>query len=173
MGDFTLQTNVREITMALIVQGIGFSLLFVPLTTVALAHVERRQISDASGLNSLVRQLGGSIGLAIFTSLLTRFVAVAHAGIAARLDPSRLEVAQRMASMQGAMIRRGMDAATAHAMALRVLAGTVARQAQVIAFDKSFVLGAVLMLALLPLVFFLEHPKETGEAPPEAAHVEA
>ena len=171
MGDFTLQTSIRDVTFALMVQGVGFSLLFVPLTTVALAHVERRHISDASGLNSVVRQLGGSIGLAIFTTQLTRFVVIAQAGIAAHLDPTRPEVASRMAAMQAAFVHRGMDAAAAHAAALRALGGMVARQAELVAFDKSFQLGGLLMLTLLPLVFFLRHP-ESEEAHEGAAHVE-
>src|SRR5439155_26566143 len=111
----------------------------------------RRHISDATGLNSVVRQLGGSVGLAIFTTLLTRYVTVAQAAIGAHLDPTRPEVMSRLTMIQSGLMRRGMDAVSAHAAALRALAGMVARQAQVVAFDKIFELGGLLMLTLLPL----------------------
>ena len=57
----TLQSTERDVVSALAIQGIGFACLFVPLTTVALANIPRHQLSDATGLNSLLRQIGGEI----------------------------------------------------------------------------------------------------------------
>jgi len=166
MSGYTLQTGVHDIVLGMAIQGVGFSLLFVPLTTVALSHVERRLIPDASGLNSLVRQLGGSVGLAIFTTLLTRYVVAAQASIAAHLDPARPEVAGRMAMMERAFTSRGMDALTAHGAALRAMAGMVGRQAQLVAFDKTFQLSAILMAVLLPLTLLLREPPHVEDAGP-------
>ena len=171
MASFTLGTSVGGITSAMIVQGIGFSMLFVLLTTVALSHVRRHQISDASGLNSVVRQFGGSVGLAVFTTLLTRFVVEARAGLIQHLDPGRPEVMQRLAMIRNAFMARGMNPASARDAALQALSGITSRQAQVIGFDRSFALGAILMLALLPLVLFLKHPEQAPEER-EAAPVE-
>ncbi len=174
MGGFTLETPVTAITGALMVQGVGFSLLFIPLTTVALSHVPRRHIADASGLNSLVRQFGGSAGLAIFTTLLTRYADVARAGLTAHLDPARPEVAQRLAAMTAGLMRRGYDAVGAKAAAIRLLGFEVERQAALLAFVKTFELGGLLMLCALPLLVFLRQPPhdETVSAAegPAAAH---
>jgi DHA2 family multidrug resistance protein len=174
MGHFTLQTGMTDITAALIVQGIGFAFLFVPLTTVALSHVDRPQLSDASGLNSVVRQFGGSIGLAIFTTLLTRYAVQARDGMAQHLTPDRVEVVRRLAAMKAMFIQRGMDAAGASVAALQALAATVARQAQVIAFDRTFILGSVLMLTLLPLALLLREPayEEAVARPTEPMNVD-
>jgi len=80
----------------------------------------------------------------------------------------------RLTMIQSGLMRRGMDAVSAHAAALRALAGMVARQAQVVAFDKIFELGGLLMLTLLPLVLFLRHPATVEAEPaPAAADVEA
>jgi DHA2 family multidrug resistance protein len=170
MGGYTLQTGTHDIVLGMVIQGIGFSLLFVPLTTVALSHVERRFIADASGLNSLVRQLGGSVGLAIFTTLLTRFMVAAHEALIADVNPARLVVSTRLAGMERTFMTRGMDAASAHGAAVRAMAGLVGRQAQLIAFDKSFQLSAILMAALLPLTLLLRQPPhQEGRRPaPEA-----
>src|SRR6266849_5910636 len=73
MGHYTLQTSQRDIVNVLIIQGIAFSCLFIPLTTVALSTIPRHRLPDATGLNSLLRQTGGSVGLAVFATLLTRF----------------------------------------------------------------------------------------------------
>src|SRR5204862_510108 len=75
MSHYTLATSPSGVVWALLVQGLGFSFLFVPLTTVALASVPRQRMADATGLNSLMRQLGGSIGLATFATLMTRYQA--------------------------------------------------------------------------------------------------
>jgi MFS transporter, DHA2 family, multidrug resistance protein len=155
MGYFTLQTPMPRIIAALIIQGIGFSCLFVPLTTVALSHVERTQLADASGLNSLVRQFGGSAGLAIYGTLLDQFAIRARAALAVHVDPHRFEVAQRINAMTQGLMARGMDAATAKAAAVKALAGSVAGQGMLIAFEKNFLLSGFMMLALLPLTILL------------------
>ena len=70
---------------AIVIQGFGFACLFVPLTTVALAGIPRYRLTDATGLNSLLRQIGGSLGLAAFATLLPHFIAAARTGLAAHL----------------------------------------------------------------------------------------
>ena len=177
MGRFTLQTSDTGIIATLLLQGVGFSLLFVPLTTVALSHVARTQLTDASGLNSLVRQFGGSAGLAIYGTLLEQYSTRARAALAVHVDPFRPEVAQRLELMTRGLVGSGMDAATAKAAALKALAGTVARQGAMIAFEKTFMLTGFMMLTLLAFVFFLrskdhEAPRPPGADPPPALMVD-
>jgi DHA2 family multidrug resistance protein len=155
MGRFTLESSDAGIIRVLLLQGVGFSCLFVPLTTVALSHVPRPELTDATGLNSLVRQFGGSAGLAIYGTLLTQFMIRARNGLIAHVDPFRPEVTERLARITQGMMARGMDAGSAHSAAIRMLEGTVTRQASVIAFEKTFFLTGIMMLVLLPLAFFL------------------
>jgi MFS transporter, DHA2 family, multidrug resistance protein len=159
MGHFTLLTSDVGVIKTLILQGVGFSLLFVPLTTVALSHIERTQLTDASGLNSLVRQFGGSAGLAIYGTLLDQFTTRAKAALVTHVDASRPEVTERVAMITHGLMARGMDALTAHAAALRALGGAVARQGAMVAFEKTFMLTGFMMLVLVPLTFFL-HSKD-------------
>src|SRR5262249_28509319 len=77
MSHYTLQTSTSNILSTLILQGIAFSCLWVPLTTVALSSIPRHKLSDATGSNSLLRQIGGSMGLAVFGTLLPRFATAA------------------------------------------------------------------------------------------------
>ena len=123
---------------------------------------------DASGLNSLVRQFGGSAGLAIYGTLLEQYTTRATAALAVHVDPFRPEVAQRLDLMTRGMIGRGMDATTAKAAALKALAGTVARQGAMIAFEKTFILTGFMMLTLLALVFFLRSKDHEAPGPPGA-----
>ena len=169
MSQFALDTSASDIVFAISIQGIGFSLLFVPLTTVALSQVPRHRISDATGINSLLRQMGGSFGLAIFATLLSRATTTARASIGVHLDPTRPEVAARLFAIEQAMRARGLDPVAAHDAALRSLSGVVARQATVVAFDHMFLFAGIVFLGVIPLLFFLRAPDVEAVAP---AHVE-
>jgi len=152
---FTLDTSHLAIVGCTSIQGVGFSCLFVPLATAALSGIRRHQLSDATGLNSLFRQVGGSIGLAVFATLLTRSAAPARTSIASHLVETDPIVSTRLAQIAEGMIRSGYHPADAHAGARAVLYGLVERQATVLAFEKVFLLAALMFLAVLPLLVFL------------------
>ncbi len=168
LSHVTLQTGSAGIVRAGIVQGVGFSFLFVSLTTAALASVPRTKLADATGLNSLLRQIGGSVGLAAFATLLSNYAVHAHAAIAAHLPAGRPEVLERLGRLQAGFVARGFDDVSARAAALKALAGTATQQATVMSFERLFLLTGLLFLLVLPLLFFLkvnrngpaEHPAE-------------
>ncbi len=166
----TLDTTASGIIHPIMIQGIGFSFLFVPLTTAALSEIPRTKLADATGLNSLLRQVGASMGLAVFATLLSRYGVQAKAALSAHVTPDRLEVQGRLAAMEGAFRQRGFDPVSAREAALRALDGLVTRQAMVIAFERVLLLGGLAMLCVLPLLWFL---KVKRHKPSEAPHVEA
>ncbi len=174
MGAFTLQTSTEGIIATLLLQGVGFACLFVPLTTVALSHVERTQLTDASGLNSLVRQFGGSAGLAIYGTLLEQSQHRAHAALTEHVTIYQPDVVRRVSGMAARFMAQGMDLAHARTAALQALEGLVQRQASMIAFERIFMLTGFSMLVLLPLTLML-HDRTRGQAdgPPSPAHVPA
>ncbi len=155
LSHLTLDSGTRDIVVPLLIQGAGFACLFVPLTTVALSNVPRHKLADATGLNSLIRQIGGAIGLAIFATLIGNYAVVARGGIDPHVTATRPEVWQRLQALQQGFIARGMDAVSAQSAALRVLAGTAIRQSTVLSFDRIFVLAGGLFLLVLPLLYFL------------------
>jgi DHA2 family multidrug resistance protein len=156
LGRITLQSTSTDIIRAILVQGAGFAFLFVPLTTAALSNVPRRLLSDATGLNSLLRQVGGSVGLAVFATLLSRDAVVARHGIVAHLTIDRPEVGARLAQLQAFFFSKGYDLVSAKATALRALDGVVAQQSMVLAFEHVFYLAGIVFLAVLPLLLFLK-----------------
>jgi DHA2 family multidrug resistance protein len=174
MSHYTLDTTSRDVVVVLAIQGVAFACLFIPLTTVALSRIPRHQLADATGLNSLLRQIGGSLGLAIFASLIPRLTKVASTALGAHLTPERPEVASRLASLSQYLQGHGYDPATAQVAAGRMLGGVVLRQATLITFNRLFLLSGVLFLLVLPLLFFLKSPDHGPARPPpgEPVHVE-
>jgi DHA2 family multidrug resistance protein len=171
MAHYTLETGSRTVVFAIIVQGFGFASLFVPLTAVALSTIPRYRLADATGLNSLLRQIGGSLGLALFATLLPRFVAAARNGLAAHVVAGLPAVTGRVGMIERGLGARGLDPADAHAAAGRVLGGLVMRQATVLAFERMFMLAGIAFLFILPLVIFLKKPKAASGPKPDI-HVE-
>lgn len=166
MSHYTLETSAQSVVLAIMIQGFGFASLFVPLTTVALSGIPRLRLTDAAGLNSLLRQIGGSLGLAAFATLLPHFVASARSGVAAHIDPGRPEVIARLGALQSALTARGLDAAAAHEGAARVLDGVLARQASVLGFERMFLIAGIAFLFVIPVALFLRKPP--GAAKPSA-----
>jgi DHA2 family multidrug resistance protein len=159
MGHYTLATSSRGIVNVLILQGIAFSCLFIPLTTVALSSIPRHRLPDATGLNSLLRQTGGSMGLAVFATMMSRYASRAREAMLPSLSPDRPEVAARLQGMQRMLQGRGYDAHAAQATAAQLLDFQVRRQAMVLSFERLFYLAGILFLLVLPLVFFLRMPE--------------
>ena len=147
LSNITLDTGSRDMVIPLIITGAAFACLFVPLTTAALSKVERHLMADAAGLNSFVRQVGGSIGLTIFATMFTNYAIEAHGALSAHLTVLRPEVV-------GAI----MHAANPR-MAFGYLALHSYQQATVLSFDRVFLLQGILFFLVIPLLFFLRVPR--------------
>ncbi|HVZ89561.1 MAG TPA: DHA2 family efflux MFS transporter permease subunit [Polyangia bacterium] len=158
MSNYTLDTSSHSVVAAIVLQGFGFASIFVPLTTVALASIPRFRLTDATGLNSLLRQIGGSLGLAAFATLLPHFVQGARVALISHLVPGRPEVMQRLSAVQTGLVSRGLDPGTAKAAATRFLDGMITRQATVLAFERMFILAGIAFLFVIPLSLFLKAP---------------
>jgi DHA2 family multidrug resistance protein len=171
MSHYTLDTNARGVVDVLLIQGVAFSCLFIPLTTVALSTIPRHKLADATGLNSLVRQIGGSLGLAAFASLIPRYQKEVTTALVAHLAPGRVEVMGRLGMIARALSAHGVDPTSARSGALRVLYGIVAREAMVVTFERLFLLSGVAFLVVMPILVFLRAPDLTA-TPVEHVHVE-
>jgi MFS transporter, DHA2 family, multidrug resistance protein len=171
MSHFTLDTSQHGVIMALIYQGVGFACLFVPLTTVSLSSIPRHLMADATGLNSLFRQVGGSIGLAIGATLLTRYQDKARMALVAHLTPSNPAAMDRVQGLTRMFLGRGIDYNQARSMALRAMDGVVEQQAMLLSFNRVFLIAGISFLFVLPLLWFLKVPDEAKDAPKEKVEV--
>jgi len=160
MSNLTLQSSSRDIVFANCVQGVGFACLFVPLTTVALSQIPRHRLADAAGLNSLIRQVGGAMGLAIFASLLSNYAVVARSSLSAHVTAVNPLIQIRMLTIKEWMMMLGKDELTAQTIAVGSLQGAVVSQSMVIAFDRLFLLAGIMFMLVFPLLFFLKVSKE-------------
>jgi len=143
----------------------------VPLTTVSLSNVPKHKAADATGLNSLFRQMGGAVGIAIFASFIDNYAKLARGGIDAQMTLTRPEVWSRMQMLEGAFRARGLDAGAAHDAAMRAMTGTVMQQSVVLGFERIFIVAGALFLLVIPMLIFLKAPARPAGPKPDV-HVE-
>ena len=158
------QTTASDFFWPLIVRSFGTIFMFLPLQLAALAPVPKKDVSAATGLFNLTRQLGGSVGVALLTTMLDKRTAFHAAVLTDKLAASDPNVLARYRMLAQAMMGRGLDAVSAKATALKLLSGIVKAQAACMSFGDTFWATLALILGGLPLVFLLGKP-DKGAAP--------
>ena len=154
-----MSRTITTLFWPLIWRGLGLGLIFVPLTNLTLLQIGPRDLSQATGLNNFFRQLGGSFSIAAMASFLTRFVNQEHNILASQVSAYSSVAQGRLATITQGMMARGMDAQSAHQAAMRALDGQILLQANVLAFEKIYLLSGVLLVAALPLLFLFDQGK--------------
>jgi DHA2 family multidrug resistance protein len=167
MSQLTTSVGARDLLLPQLWQGVGFSLIFVALSTAALASIERPQMTAAAGLYNVVRQVFGSIGISLVASELARGTGKYHAVLAEHVTYANPAAVSWLARVTAGLQAKGADAATAGRQALRMLDVQMVRQAAVLAYNHIFVLIAFLFAVSVPLVLLLS--AEGGEASHELA----
>ena len=146
----------------LIFRGIGLGLMFVPLTTITLAELSSSELAQGTGLYNFFRQLGGSFGIAGIATLLSRYTAQYHAVLAEHVTNIDATSAGRLRALTQGMMAQGADPWTARARAYRLLEAQVLGQASVIAYSRVYVLSAVIILVIIPLLALVRKTRGAG-----------
>jgi DHA2 family multidrug resistance protein len=159
MASLTLSADFWAVMWPRFVQGIGMGLVFVPLTTMALAAVAIPELPTASGIFNVVRNIGGSVGVAVTTAWLSRQTQVHIGTLIGHVTPWSAAAADRLARLQDVYRGAGADAHTAERQALGHLFQEVQRQAELKAFADDFLRLAVLFAAIVPLIWLMRRPR--------------
>jgi MFS transporter, DHA2 family, multidrug resistance protein len=152
LSGLSLDAGADDVFWPLLLRGVGMGLIFVPLTNASMAELAPADVPQGAALFNLTRQLGGSIGIAIMATLLSRFTADGRASLVTHMSAGDPAVTSRIAAMSRVFIARGSDAATAAAQSYRVLERQVLAQASVISFSKIYMISATVMVLALPLL---------------------
>ncbi|HMF55178.1 MAG TPA: DHA2 family efflux MFS transporter permease subunit [Pyrinomonadaceae bacterium] len=145
-----LQIATSNIVWPSIISGFAMGFVFVPLTTMAMGTLENEQMGNASGLYNLMRNTGGSIGIAMVTTFLARGAQAHQAAMTSHLTPYDTAFQQRVQQIAGALIRQGMDAASATQQAYGTIYGILGRQAMLMSYIDNFRLLAFLCVLSIP-----------------------
>jgi DHA2 family multidrug resistance protein len=165
---FTLDIGMGDTVFPMILRGVGLGLIFVPLTQVAVADLRPQQLAQGTGLFNLSRQLGGSFGIAVTATLLTRFTEQSREALRAHLNPAEPATAGWLNAVTSRMLQLGGSLQDAQTRAFQLLNLKLYQQASVIAFEKVFLIMGVLFVLALPLLLAFRTGRTQGGA--GAAH---
>jgi DHA2 family multidrug resistance protein len=162
LGHMTLETSVWNLALPQAYTGVGFSFLFAALSTAALSRIPRAEMTAATGLYNVVRQVMGSIGIAVIATMLTHGQQRYYSILA---EHSSSPVARAwLGSVAQAMQALGSSAYEAQRRALALLGMSVANQATVLSYNRIFLTVALAFTVVVPLVFLL--PRQAHHAGP-------
>jgi DHA2 family multidrug resistance protein len=150
MGWIDLQADAFWVVFPSLVQGFGMGMIFVPLTTLAFATLDRSQTDFGAGIFNLSRTIGSSIGISIASTALTRYTDAARVSLADNATPSNPNLLLWLGV-------RHLDINSA--MAVDILRQQLTEQAAMIGFVNSFLFIAASFALLAPLVFLIRRPR--------------
>lgn len=155
-----LEISISSIIWPNIISGFAMGFIFVPLTTMALGTLSNEQMGNASGVFNLMRNTGGSVGIATVTTMLARGAQAHQAAMVTHLTPYDPAFQERMRQL-GGIARGGSTLGTQQAFA--GIYGTLVRQATVLSYIDIFRVLAFLCLLCIPATLLFERvKKKTG-----------
>lgn len=159
LGELNLNAGYWDIFWPQFFQGLGLAALFVPLTTISMDPIPRERMGNATSLFNLMRNLGGSIGIAVTGTLLARKQQVYINVLGAHVDPYSSAAQNTLESARQGFLAGGSDAVTATQQAYRAMFGMVQQQASMVSFVDLFRLLGIIFLLLLPLILLMRRPR--------------
>jgi len=165
LSSINLGVSMSSVIWPSVINGIAISFIFVLLTTATMSQLSQRFIGNASGLYNLMRNLGGSIGIAFVTTMLARGAQRHQALMVGHLTATDPAFAQRFAQAK-AMLSHQTDPVTATQRAYAAVYSLVDQQAHLWAFVDNFRLFGLLALAGVPLIFLFKPPKRPPATQP-------
>jgi MFS transporter, DHA2 family, multidrug resistance protein len=163
MTRFDLGIDFRTVVFARMIQTAGLAFLFVPINTAAYAFLPKEKNNAASGLMNLARNIGGSVGISIVTTMLERRQQFHLSRMSSHLSTGSPHVQSMLQGTARALESRGFSAADAMHRAYGLLQGSLFRQASMLAYVDNFWLLGVAILVMVPLVFLMKRPPTGGE----------
>lgn len=152
----TPDTGADNFFWMLIVRGLGMGMLFIPITTLALSTLKGQQIGQGASFTGMMRQLGGSFGVATITTFLARKNMVHRSTLVSDLSVNSSTVQHRIEGMQHMFMSKGMAPNAALKAAYQVMDYGVTKQAAVLSYMDAFLYLGILFLICIPFVLVVK-----------------
>ncbi|HKK46982.1 MAG TPA: DHA2 family efflux MFS transporter permease subunit [Balneolaceae bacterium] len=162
----TLSSGMGDFFWPLILRGIGLGCLFVPLTTIALSGLKGKDIAQGAGLTNMIRQLGGSFGVALIATFIDRRNAYHRSVLVEHISQYNAVARQHIQQFTDFFTASGSASMEAQAKAYKVMDLTVMKQMYLMSYTDAFYIVGIFFLLCIPLLFLTKHNKGGGSAAP-------
>jgi MFS family permease len=164
----TADTPLGWLNVVMSIRAFGIGLCMMPLTQVGMNAIPVQQIGNASPLSNVSRQVAGSMGIAILTTIMSSRQIVHTQYISDSVPIDSMTATQTMSLLSGSIMQSGVDSATSAGAAASFLFGIMQKEALVRAIADTFYISAIPALLCIPLVLFLR-TKKPAAAPSQKA----
>jgi DHA2 family multidrug resistance protein len=163
MANLTLGVDYWSLVWPRFLQGFGMGFIFLPLTTLSISTIAKHRLPNATAAFNLIRNMGGSVGVALTTTLLARRSQYHQATLVSHVDVWDPETTATLARWTEHFLAQGADAFTARARATAMMYRATVTQAQVLAYADEFRLLSLIFFAMMLLIPFM---RRVHAAPP-------
>jgi DHA2 family multidrug resistance protein len=164
-----LSISMVSIVLPNVINGFASGFIFVPLTTMTMGRLRKEEIGNAAGIYNLMRNIGGSVGIASITTFLVRGSQTHQHYLMANVTDGNPAMVGMLHGLQTKLFLGGADAYAAHQKALGVLYGIVQHQASLLAYVDNFRLLGLLGLLCIPLAMFFHGVRKHSHGRPEVS----
>jgi DHA2 family multidrug resistance protein len=170
LGHLSVLSGDDDVRTALIIRGAALGLLFAPINNVAFASLKPGEAQQASGLINLSRQLGGSFGIAVLASYVTRHTQIHRVDLVSQLGVTNPLAQERLQGLTSFLLGQGYSAVTARQGALALLDAQVMRQAAMLSYNDAWMMLLATFVVVSPAILLLRKPRAFGARPAPEAH---
>jgi DHA2 family multidrug resistance protein len=159
MSKLNMEAGSSDISIPLIWRGVGLAIVTVPLTTLAVSSLEPKDIPQGAALNNMMRQLGGSFGIALMNTYLANRNANHRVDLISNITTANPLMNDRIYNYTNYFMSKGAIASEAHQKAVGLLGSIVTQQSNLLSFSDAFLLLGIIFLIALPLLLIAKRKK--------------
>lgn len=156
MQGLSLEASYSAFVWPRVVLGIGLAMVFVPLTTVTLAVIDREEMGNATGIFNLLRNIGGSVGIAVAATLLSRYAQFYQTVLVPHVSPYEKSYSLGIMTLKQRLLQAGVPESALDQVTNRLLYGQVLKQAATLAYNHIFFIVGIAFLIIVPLLLLLK-----------------
>ena len=157
MSGFNMSADFMSIIWPRVVMSTGMGMVFIPLTTISLSSTPKEEMGNATSVFNLVRNLGGSVGVAFAATMLSRGAQIHQAHLSEHITSFDLSYQSAVNGSAQLLSVRGMDPVTAQQSGAGAIYNELLRQAYMLSFNDVFYVLTIIMICMLPLILFMRH----------------
>ena len=165
MSQFNLLADFNTIVWPRIVMGVAMGFHFVPLATLSLSSIRKEEMGNATAIFNLLRNLGGSFGIAIVTTILARRAQFHQVHLVEHLNPFDRNFQLAVPQISQLLQDRGLIFSPPNQGSLSVIYSQLIKQATMMSFNDVFYLLSVMTMLILPLVLLMKKGEAHGPGP--------
>ena len=155
----TLLSGTDDFFWPLVIRGAGMALLFVPLTTLAMQDLKGSEIGQGAGLNNMMRQLGGSFGIAALTTLIHTRQGFHRSTLLANVNEYNPAFTTRLNGFIQNFMAKGSSYLDAKMMAMKAIEGSVIKQTMLLTYVDAYWVVGMVMLCSIPILYLQKFKK--------------